>query len=395
MNLLEYQAKQIFQEWGIPVLPSQCIENPSQIKQLQIPYPVVLKSQVRASGREPLGGIKFVGNTIDAIAAANAIFHQPILGEFPQVILAESQYNPTQEFFLAVVLDYELGMPVLFGSRQSGNDLQLVQEQLQKVVVEQQFSSFYARRLAIKMGLSGSLIESVAQIVEKMYRIFIQNDLDLIEINPLGIDQAGVPMALDGKIIVNDQALDRHPELAELAKQNTPVADWRDGWGRWQIFNPTGTVAVIANNLGLVATGLDLLHFNKIKAAGYLVFADDQLPGKTKQELLTALEQINQLTELEAVLLCIVGNPALAEQVAATLTEYLKIHQSICSSGDRTERPTATRAVRRATDRPTSNAMPRFVAYLSEVSGRPGSRWLSAGNLTEAIHQIHAPHSNQ
>jgi len=96
MDLLEYQAKEWFREMGIPVLPSQRIDRPSDLKGLKIPYPVVLKSQVR-SGRGRAGGVKFVENTIDAIAAAQTFFTADPR-EFPEVLLAEAKYNADREF---------------------------------------------------------------------------------------------------------------------------------------------------------------------------------------------------------------------------------------------------------------------------------------------------------
>ena len=188
MDLLEYQAKELFHKIGIPVLPSQTIKEPRELKQLQIPYPVVLKSQVRAGGRGKAGGIKFVGNTIDAIAAARTIFNLSIIGEYPEVILAETQYDAQEELFLAVVLDYQLKLPVLLGSAKGGMDVHLLLDNLQQVVVATEFSPFYARRLVSKMGLSGELIQSVSDIVVKMYGIFQETDLYFVEINPLGIN---------------------------------------------------------------------------------------------------------------------------------------------------------------------------------------------------------------
>ena len=223
MDLLEYQAKELFNEIGIPVLPSQTINDARELKRLQIPYPVVLKSQVYVGGRGKAGGIRFVENTIDAIAAARTIFNLPILGQYPQVLLAEARYNPKQEFFLAVVLDYQLQRPVLLGSAQGGINVEVLLENIQKVVIEDEFSSFYARRLVIKMGLQGVLIQSVSTIVEKMYDLFIHKDLDLIEINPLGVSADGELMALDGKITVNDNALERHPSLVALGKSKNQI----------------------------------------------------------------------------------------------------------------------------------------------------------------------------
>ncbi|NET15365.1 MAG: succinate--CoA ligase subunit beta, partial [Okeania sp. SIO1H6] len=220
MDLLEYQAKALFSGMGIPVLPSQRIDYPKDLKKLKIPYPVVLKSQVHAGERSSLGGIKFVENTIDAVAAAQAIFNLPIKDEYPEVLLAEAKYNANQELYLAVVLDPIVRRPVLLGSAQGGIGTEAAITRMQQVVVNQQFSPFYARRLMVKVGLEGKLIELVSHIVEKMYQLFIEKDLDLVEINPLGVSPTGEVMALDGKVSVNDHALGRHLELVNLVGKN-------------------------------------------------------------------------------------------------------------------------------------------------------------------------------
>ena len=218
MDLLEYQAKKLFRQVGIPILPSQTIKDPRQIKQLQIPYPVVLKSQVRAGGRGKAGGIRFVANTIDAIAAARTVFNLSILGEYPEVILAEARYDAHKELFLAIALDYQLKRPVLLGSSAGGMDVKLLLKNLQQVVIETEFSPFYARRLASRMNLSGNLLLSVSKIIEKMYSLFQAKDLELVEINPLGVNSEGKLMALDGKMTINQHALSRHPEIVTLSK---------------------------------------------------------------------------------------------------------------------------------------------------------------------------------
>ena len=217
MDLLEYQAKSLFRQMAIPILPSQRIDNPADLKGLKIPYPVVLKSQVRAGGRGRAGGVKFVENTIDAVAAAQTIFNLPIENEYPQVLLAEAKYNADRELYLAVLLDPVARRPVLLGSREGGMDVEGSIDQMQQVAVDQEFSPFYARRLMLKMGLQGDLIQSVSSIVEKMYRLFVEKDLDLVEINPLGISPTGEVMALDGKVTANDDALGRHPDLVSLS----------------------------------------------------------------------------------------------------------------------------------------------------------------------------------
>jgi succinyl-CoA synthetase beta subunit len=219
MDLLEYQAKELFQEVGIPTLPSQRIDRPTDIKFLKIPYPVVLKSQVSVGHRGKVGGVRFVENTIDGIAAAQTMFNLPIFGEVPQVLLAEAKYAASQEFYLAVLIDYRSRKPVLLGSERGGMDLVAVMDSLQQVTIADTFSPFYARKLAIQMGLSGNLLVQVSGIIEAMYRLMVAHDLDLVEINPLGVSNDGKLMALDGKVTVNDRAIVRHPKLQEMMRQ--------------------------------------------------------------------------------------------------------------------------------------------------------------------------------
>jgi succinyl-CoA synthetase beta subunit len=254
MDLLEYQAKELFRDVGIPVLPSQRIDRPTDLKALRIPYPIVLKSQVSVGNRGKAGGIRFVENTIDAIAAARTIFNLPILGEYPKVLLAEAKYNTSQEFYLAIVIDRLACRPVLLGSTDGGMNINAILNQIQQVVVYEEFSSFYARRLALKMGLQGDLMLAVSEIIEKMYILMRAQDLDLVEINPLGIDRNGAVMALDGKISVNHHAVGRHPHL-----QSWQVVDVaRNRLGTLSpLFTSVGNISILCSGNGLALAMLD------------------------------------------------------------------------------------------------------------------------------------------
>jgi succinyl-CoA synthetase beta subunit len=343
MDLLEYQAKELFKEVGIPTLPSQQIKEIRDLKQLHIPYPVVLKSQVRVGGRGRAGGVRFVENTIDAIAAARTIFNLPIMGQYPQVLLAESRYDAQMEFFLAVVLDYHLQRPVLLGSSAGGIHIELLLEKMQKVVVEDEFSPFYARRLAIAMGLKGILIQSVSSIIEKMYHLFEQKDLDLIEINPLGVSAKGEVMALDGKISVNDNALKRQLEIFSLISpsddnkdfpteinQNFPSVssgeitpqpqklDWQD---------ESGKIAIICNNMSLgVSTG-DLLIKNQYKVNCCWVVGENRqsnlVPSSfLKEQLQQVIHRLIKNPSLQVIFINILSSPNVSTLIAKTLGEY-------------------------------------------------------------------------
>ncbi|XZN96946.1 MAG: ATP-grasp domain-containing protein [Microcoleus sp.] len=357
MDLLEYQAKALFRQMAIPVLPSQRIDNPADLKGLKIPYPVVLKSQVRAGGRGKAGGVKFVENTIDAVAAAQTIFNLPIESEYPEVLLAEAKYNADQELYLAVLLDPVARRPVLLGSQQGGMDVEGSIEKMQQVVVDQEFSPFYARRLMLKMGLQGDLIQSVSTIVEKMYRLFVEKDLDLVEINPLGISPKGEVMALDGKVSANNDALGRHPDLAALGEKKADSklpgdkrrqADRRSahsnllhsplelgGSSQSQFSNAEslnlveleGNIGVLCNGVGLTMATLDAVTHEGGKPANFVNLGSlDRYDGtKTLRDRLElSLELVSQDKSVKVVLVNILASTAASEATISAVVGYLE-----------------------------------------------------------------------
>lgn len=361
MDLLEYQAKSLFRQMAIPILPSQRIDNLADLKGLKIPYPVVLKSQVRAGGRGRAGGIKFVENTIDAVAAAQTIFNLPIEDEYPQVLLAEAKYNADQELYLAVLLDPVARRPVLLGSRQGGMDVEGSIEQMQQVAVDQEFSPFYARRLTLKMGLQGDLIQSVSTIVEKMYRLFVEKDLDLVEINPLGISPRGEVMALDGKVTANDDALGRHPDLAALSEQRQSsglARERRSPHGRGdrlnsnskvqhsprpefdpksqspisnseslQLIELDGNIGILCNGVGLTMATLDAVTHQGGKPANFVNMGSlehYEAANALRDCAELGLELVAQDKNVKVILVNILGSASKSEEMIAAVAGYLE-----------------------------------------------------------------------
>ena len=383
MDLLEYQAKEWFREMGIPVLPSQRIDRPSDLKGLKIPYPVVLKSQVRTGGRGRAGGVKFVENTIDAIAAAQTIFHLPILGEFPEVLLAEAKYDAEREIYLAVVLDAAVRRPVLLGSPQGGVDVESSPELLQQVVVEQEFSPFYARRLTLKMGLAGTLIQSVSDIIEKMYQLFVQKDLDLVEINPLGVSSLDEVMALDGKVTVNDRAIARHPDIAVMAekKANRANSQYPTAMlGSWEEVEPSGNIGILGNGAGLVMATLDLVTDAGSKPATCLNVGHGRSlntsPLAFCDRLALGLEFLYQSKNIKVVLVNIVGSVPTALEIASVITNFVQRHE---------EHPPTTKT--------RSHPYPRLIVRLADLELEAAREQLKTvqvplvENLDEAVEQ--------
>lgn len=403
MELLEYQAKELFEMVDIPILPSQTIKDSRKIKQLQIPYPVVLKSQVRSGGRGKAGGVRFVANTIDAIAAARSIFNLSILGEYPEVILAEAHYNAQRELFLAIVLDYELQCPVLLGSALGGMNVDSLLTNLQQVVVDREFSLFYARRLATNMGLAGKLICSVSEIIAKMYYLFCDRDLDLIEINPLGVSTTGELMALDGKVTMNDYALGRQPIIKTLSfsEQQTETIQhnslrinrdfsqisWR--WLDWHY--KTGKVAVICNSFDSALLTWDLLKQNKVTPIcgalleNSLTFDEDNELQLYRQQLWNILIELESLQGIKAIVLNIWEIESVSRELVQTIVDYCeeakKSGRSDCPN-------TKERANRQRSATEQISFLPQFIIRLpnrDKLDNLPTSEGIYLSGSLEAV----------
>jgi succinyl-CoA synthetase beta subunit len=327
MDLLEYQAKSLFREMGIPVLPSQRIDRPKDLKGLNIPYPVVLKSQVYVGGRGRVGGVRFVENTIDAVAAAQTIFNLPIVGEYPKALLAEAKYDANRELYLAVILNRSIRRPVLLGSQKGGIDVQAAIDQMQHVIVDQEFSPYYARRLALKMGLQGELMISVSSTLEKMYQLFVQKDLDLVEINPLGVSPSGEVMALDGKVTVNDDALARHPDLAALL--TTPNRSQTNVLDKLPVTMETdGQIGILCNGAGLTMATMDLICQAGGKPACFLNIGGEtqwnSSPIALRERLEKGLELMTQTKQVRVLLVNLVSSLIPCDDIAQVIVNFLQ-----------------------------------------------------------------------
>ncbi|BAY30347.1 ATP-grasp domain-containing protein [Nostoc carneum NIES-2107] len=335
MDLLEYQVKEWFGKIGIPVLPSQRIDHPTDLKRLKIRYPVVLKSQVHAAERAKAGGVRIVETTIDAIAAAQTIFNLPIWGELPEVLLAESKYDAKQELYLAVVLDTALCRPVLLGCKEADIDWETAGEKMEYVVVEQEFSPFYARRLALKLGLESTLMQSISAVIEKMYQLFIQKDLDLVEINPLAISVTGQVMALNGKVRVNERSIGRHPDIAEMAAKINSThrpGEVNSNLGNWDGIELHGKIGILGNGTGSVLATLDLVANAGGKPGVCLNLRHGFQTDTSKTTFCDRLDRSLQILaadrSIQVILLNLLGSIPQYDELAEIISKFLQQDKS-------------------------------------------------------------------
>lgn len=397
MDLLEYQVKEWLGQIGIPVLPSQRIDHPTDLKRLKIPYPVVLKSQVYGGGRQKAGGVRFVETTIDAIAAAQNIFNLPIMGELPEVLLAEAKYEAEQELYLAVVIDTAVCRPILLGCQEANIDWDLSSEKMQHVVVEQEFSPFYARQLALKMGLEGALIQHVSKVIEKMYQLFIEKDLDLLEINPLGINPEGHVMALNGSVRVNERSIARHPDIALMASKmaNRYNSNGSGSLSDWDKVELHGKIGILGNGAGSVLATMDLVNNMGGKPGVCLNLRHaspiDISPTTFRSRLETALRLIGADRSIQVILINLLGSIPQATEIAQVITDFvqhknneLKSDNSRGNSGKHRREHNLPRLVIRLAGSEFDSAKQELTALKSENDDIP---ILVVENLDEAVTQ--------
>ncbi|MGB3760720.1 MAG: succinate--CoA ligase subunit beta [Rivularia sp. (in: cyanobacteria)] len=340
MELLEYQVKEWFGKIGIPVLPSQTIDHPTDLKRLKIKYPIVLKSQTYGGGRAKVGGVRFVETTIDAIATAQNIFNQAIYGELPEVLLAEAKYNIERELYLAIVLDTAVCRPILLGCNEADIDWEEAGEKMQHVVVEERFSPFYARRLALKMGLQGALMQSVSKVIENMYRLFVEKDLDLVEINPLGVNSSGQVMALNGNVSINERAVLRHQDITVIARKivSRNISKETNGnFGKWDGIEMNGRIGVLGNGAGSVMATLDSVVNNGGKPGVCLnlrhAFLTDTTPTTFNTRFEKALQILAADRSIQVILINFLGSIPQAGEVAEVIGNFIQAQSGSNSEG--------------------------------------------------------------
>jgi len=247
------------------------------------------------------------------------------------------------------------------------------------VQLEGDFSAFYARRLAVLMGLEGSLLHKIADIVEKMYKLFITKDLDLVEINPLGVSSQGEVMALDGKVTVNDLASSRHPELGQPLSPNKTTK-----------VESTGNIGLISNSWGIALATIDALAWQGGKTHTCTIVENTFLASAWEEALAT----IGNLEGIKAILLNVDDNQLVQETILSVLLK-LPSYQDTISEDDRIPRQTARNSTMRHS-RPTNSlniATPPLIIYLlgyDQAGPQLGRLWnvYSTTTMEEAIAKV-------
>ncbi len=324
MNLYEYEAKRIFAEFGIPVPPAVRVTKPEELRKVHFGYPLTLKCQVMAGGRGKAGGIKFAKDLDEGEALVKDLMKLVIKDSKTESILVEPKMNIARELYLGVTLDRNQGCPIFIASAEGGIEIESSGNVI-TMPIHQPYGSFMGRELARKLGLTGSLLLKVADIANKLYKLFETRDLDLAEINPLVITGGEDVVALDGKIIVNDDSLGRQKSFDGWQEKHlTDMSDRerRAVLGGLNLVELDGNIGILCNGAGLTMATMDMVKAFGGEPGNFL----DVGGGSDQEKTLAALEIVNENPKVKVILLNILGGITACDEVAGALVDFMKKH---------------------------------------------------------------------
>jgi len=326
MDLLEYQGKQLFAKHGVPVpdgRPAASVGEAVEAAE-ELGYPVVIKAQVQIGGRGKAGGIKLAGDRSEADEHAQAILGMDIKGLTVHELYVEKASQIAEEYYAAIVFDRGKKKPMAMLSKMGGMDVEAVAETdpeaMRMLHVDPLigFQDFHGRRLAFEAGIAGDVIRPVGTMLGKLYDVFVAEDATLVEVNPLLVTADRDVVALDAKVTIDDNALYRHPDTAELRDVSAEDEQERMAAERGLTYvKLDGNVGILGNGAGLVMSTLDVVAQAGGKPANFL----DAGGGSKAEAITSAVEVILSNPEVSAVLFNIFGGITRCDEVAKGLIE--------------------------------------------------------------------------
>ncbi|MGH9470509.1 MAG: succinate--CoA ligase subunit beta, partial [Terriglobia bacterium] len=231
MNIHEFQAKQILARYGVAIPRGEVAERPEQARAIasRLGGTVVVKAQIHAGGRGKGGGVKLARDPEECARIAGQILGMKLVthqtgseGRAVRRVLIEEGLEIARELYLGVVIDRASGRPVLMASSEGGVEIETVAAETPEKILKEfidpgaGLQPFQARKLAFGLGLDASLVNPATKFLSALYQAFLATDASLVEINPFVVARDGRLLALDAKMNFDDNALYRHPEIAEL-----------------------------------------------------------------------------------------------------------------------------------------------------------------------------------
>ena len=328
LKLQEFQSKRVFAQYGVPIPPGEVATTPAEARAIaeRLGGPVVVKSQVLVGGRGKAGGIKLAKTPAEAAEVAGHLLGMQIKGLKVKKVLVDAAADIRTELYLGAVLDRARRRVVVMASSEGGVDIEEVAarspEKIIRIAVDPclGLQDYQTRALALGIGLAHEQWGQFAQICRGLYQAFLGSDASLAEINPLVVQGEGSLLAVDGKMVLDDSALYRHPDLAAMRDADEETPEEREarlhGLSYVQL---DGHIGCMVNGAGLAMATMDITKFYGGAPANFL----DIGGGAKADKVAVALRIILSDPNVKAVLLNIFGGITRCDEVARGILEAL------------------------------------------------------------------------
>jgi len=334
LKIHEYQAKALLAQYGIPVPRGKVASTPTEAREIaaEIGSKVVIKAQVYAGGRGKVGGIKMVNSPEEAEKAASQLIgtklvtHQTGSEGVPvSKVLVEEASDVARELYLSILVDGTSRLPVMMASEAGGMEIEEVaQSTLEKIFKSYidpaiGFQPFQGRKLVYGMNLDGGQVGEATRLTTNLYKLFIDKDCSLAEINPLVVTADEKLLALDAKLNFDDNALYRHKDIQELQdkEQEEPLEVQARGWGINNYVKMDGDIGCMVNGAGLAMAVNDLIQYCGGRAANFL----DIGTLNNTSRVVNSFKMFIADPRIKAVLVNIFGGMARVDVIAQGIVE--------------------------------------------------------------------------
>jgi len=321
VNIHEYQAKDILRKEGVPIPPGEVASTPAEVEAIAKQYggTVVVKAQVHAGGRGKAGGVKLAKSPAEAKEIGSKILGMQIKGLPVLKVLVTPAADIASEAYVGIILDRASKKPVFMVSRAGGIDIEEVAattpEKILKLPVDTRYGlePFQANRLGFFLFDDVKKVRAVAKIMQQLYSAFMKSGCSLAEINPLVTTPAGDVVALDAKMVLDDNELDRHPELAALRDESAEApSEVLARNASLTFIKLDGDVGCVVNGAGLAMATMDLVKYYGGEPANFLDIGGSSNPEK----VVNALKIITADPSVKAILFNIFGGITRTDDVA-------------------------------------------------------------------------------
>ncbi len=321
MNLHEYQGRELFRAAGIPMPDGGVATTPDEVAAIaeRLGGTVVVKAQVHAGGRGKAGGVKLAKGAAEARAHAEKILGMTIKGLVVERVLVVPAAEIASESYVGLILDRESQRPLFMVSSAGGIDIEEVAaqtpEKIQRLAIDPRYGVLPHQSLSLALSLYSDFkqVRAAARIIEQLYQVFMQSGASLAEINPLVTTPDGQVLALDAKVSIDDNELDRRPDLAALRDESAEEpSEVVARQANLTFIKLDGNVGCVVNGAGLAMATMDLVKYYGGEPANFLDIGGSSNPEK----VVNALRIITSDPAVKVILFNIFGGITRTDDVA-------------------------------------------------------------------------------